>query len=115
MWLLLHARTHARLSRHTPIATCTHTRRARRHHSRALLVSFDSDNSASSHVDVLTREVQAGFKRLDGDIRAMGTAEAGGEDDAQVRACACVRVCVLGWAAVVAAILHAHYSLTQRT
>ena len=56
-----------------------------RYHSKALLVTFDSDNSASSHVDVLTREVQEGFKRLDGEIRGMAAGEAGGgEDDAQV-------------------------------
>lgn len=55
------------------------------YHSKALLVTFDSDNTASSHVDVLTREVQEGFKRLDGEIRGMGTREAGPDDDAQVR------------------------------
>lgn len=55
-----------------------------RYHSKALLVTFDSDNTSGSHVDVLTREVQEGFKRLDGDIRAMGTADGAGEDDAQV-------------------------------
>jgi hypothetical protein len=55
-----------------------------RYHSKALLVTFDSDNTSGSHVDVLTREVQEGFKRLDGDIRAMGAADGAGEDDAQV-------------------------------
>eukprot|EP00879_Flechtneria_rotunda_P010105 GHRR01010563.1.p1 GENE.GHRR01010563.1~~GHRR01010563.1.p1 ORF type:complete len:308 (+),score=91.35 GHRR01010563.1:249-1172(+) len=54
------------------------------YHSKALLVSFDSENAASSHVDVLTREVQAGFKRLDADIRGMAQPEAQ-DDDAQVR------------------------------
>lgn len=57
-----------------------------RYHSKALLVTFDSDNTAGSHVDVLTREVQEGFKRLDGEIRGMGTREAGPDDDAQVSA-----------------------------
>lgn len=46
-------------------------------------MTFDSDNAASSHVDVLTREVQAGFKRLDAEIRAMVKPEAH-DDDAQV-------------------------------
>lgn len=58
-----------------------------RYHSKALLVTFDSDNTASSHVDVLTREVQEGFKRMDGEIRAMAAGDAAGDDDAQV----CVR------------------------
>jgi hypothetical protein len=38
-------------------------------------------------VDALTREVQEGFKRMDGEIRAMGAADrtaGGGDDDAQV-------------------------------
>jgi hypothetical protein len=56
----------------------------RRYHSKALLVTFDSDNTSGSHVDVLTREVQEGFKRLDGEIRSMGTADRAGDDDAQV-------------------------------
>jgi hypothetical protein len=55
-----------------------------RYHSKALLVSFDSDNAASSHVDVLTREVQASFKRMDGEIRGMVQPDAR-DDDAQVR------------------------------
>jgi hypothetical protein len=54
-----------------------------RYHSKALLVSFDSDNAASSHVDVLTREVQASFKRMDGEIRGMVQPDAR-DDDAQV-------------------------------
>jgi hypothetical protein len=54
-----------------------------RYHSKALLVTFDSETSASSHVDVLTREVQATFKRLDGDIRSMGQRQAR-DDDEQV-------------------------------
>eukprot|EP00775_Hariotina_reticulata_P011097 gene11097-11251_t len=54
------------------------------YHSKALLVTFDSENSASSHVDVLTREVQATFKRLDADIRSMGQRQAR-DDDEQVR------------------------------
>lgn len=54
------------------------------YHSKALLVSFDSDNAASSHVDVLTREVQASFKRMDGEIRGM-VAPGAADDDAQVR------------------------------
>jgi hypothetical protein len=49
-------------------------------------VSFDSDNAASSHVDVLTREVQASFKRIDGEIRGMVQPDAR-DDDAQVRCC----------------------------
>jgi hypothetical protein len=47
-------------------------------------VSFDSDNAASSHVDVLTREVQVSFKRMDGEIRGMVQPDAR-DDDAQVR------------------------------
>lgn len=58
---------------------------ARRYHAKALLVTFESDNTASSHADVLTREVQEGFKRLDGEIRAMGAGDGAGDDDAQVR------------------------------
>jgi hypothetical protein len=50
-------------------------------------------------VDVLTREVQEGFKRLDRDIRAMAAAEGGGEDDAQVGVWAGGRLCVLAAAA----------------
>lgn len=62
---------------------CIHTHVCR-YHSKALLVTFDSDNTSGSHVDVLTREVQEGFKRLDGEIRSMGAADGAGEDDAQV-------------------------------
>jgi hypothetical protein len=58
---------------------------ARRYHAKALLVTFESDNTAGSHADVLTREVQEGFKRLDGEIRAMGAGDGAGDDDAQVR------------------------------
>eukprot|EP00878_Enallax_costatus_P028292 GHUV01030546.1.p1 GENE.GHUV01030546.1~~GHUV01030546.1.p1 ORF type:complete len:152 (+),score=35.10 GHUV01030546.1:328-783(+) len=50
------------------------------YHSKALLVTFDSDNTASSHVDVITREVQATFKRLDADIRGMAQPEARDDD-----------------------------------
>lgn len=67
-----------------PSSLCPHPKR--RYHSKALLVTFDADNSSASHVDALTREVQEGFKRMDGEIRAMGAADrqASGDDDAQV-------------------------------
>eukprot|EP00877_Chromochloris_zofingiensis_P010271 jgi/Chrzof1/5498/Cz16g05150.t1 len=54
------------------------------YHGKALLVSFDSDNTSSSHVDAITREVQMTFKRLDGEIRSMDKGE-GRDEDAQVR------------------------------
>lgn len=63
-----------------------------RSHARALLVSFDSDNSAASSVDVLTREVQSGFKRLDAEIRGMADPGAR-DDDAQVTAITYAQSC----------------------
>jgi hypothetical protein len=57
----------------TPTPTPTPTPAPQRYHAKALLVSFDDSGSgASSHVDALTKEIQLGFRRLDGDIRAMG-------------------------------------------
>lgn len=66
------------------VSPCPHPER--RYHSKALLVTFDADNSSAIRVDALTREVQEGFKRMDREIRAMGAADrqAGGDDDAQV-------------------------------
>lgn len=50
------------------------------HHAKALLVTFGSDGGSQSHVDVLTKEVQSTFKRLDADIRQIGKQDAVGED-----------------------------------
>lgn len=60
-----------------------------RYHAKSLLVTFDSDNGAAAHVDALTREVKASFKRLDVAVRGMDKAPPGGGDvshdeDAQV-------------------------------
>jgi hypothetical protein len=55
-------------------------------------VTFDADNTASSHVDTITREIQMAFKRLDGEIRSMdqGTNR---DEDAQVSSSKCGRRC----------------------
>ncbi|KAI8470175.1 MAG: hypothetical protein J3K34DRAFT_458972 [Monoraphidium minutum] len=59
--------------------------RLREAHAKAALVTFDSGGSgAGAQVDALTREVQLGFRRLDGEIRSMGQA-GGREEDAGVR------------------------------
>lgn len=52
-------------------------------HTKVLLVTFDSDDSAQSHVEAITRELQNGFKRLDKEIRGME--QTPGADDAEVR------------------------------
>ncbi len=48
-----------------------------------LLVSFDADDSAQSHVEALTRELQTGFKKLNSEINGMEMTP--GSDDAEVR------------------------------
>ncbi|KAI8474871.1 MAG: Qa-snare protein, Tlg2/Syntaxin16-family [Monoraphidium minutum] len=70
----------------------------REYHAKALLVSFGDaaggvggggGGGAGAHVDAVTREVQLAFKRLDGEVRALGGAGSdgggGGGDDAGVR------------------------------
>ena len=52
-------------------------------HTKMLLVTFDSDNSAQSHVEALTRELQNGFKKLNAEINGMEHTP--GADDAEVR------------------------------
>lgn len=49
-------------------------------------MTFDSDNGSSAHVDALTREVKASFRKLDQAVRTMdqGAPNTAGED-AQVR------------------------------
>jgi len=51
-------------------------------HSKMLLVSFDSDNSAQAHVEALTRELQNSFKKLNNEINGMEHTP--GSDDAEV-------------------------------
>jgi hypothetical protein len=65
-------------SLHTPLRC--------RYHAKSLLVTFDDNNSgASAHVDALTREVKASFKRLDQAVRGMDQGQDAGSEDAQVR------------------------------
>ncbi len=52
-------------------------------HTKVLLVTFDADDSAQSHVEAITRELQNGFKKLDKEIRGME--QTPGADDAEVR------------------------------
>lgn len=65
--------------------------RLREAHAKALLVSFDDGGGeAAGRVDALTREIQLGFRRLDGEIRSMargtgGGGRGGGGDDVQVQ------------------------------
>ena len=54
-----------------------------RMHGKMLLVTFDSDDSAQSHVEALTRELQTGFKKLNNEINSME--ETPGTDDSEVR------------------------------
>lgn len=54
-----------------------------RMHGKMLLVTFDSDNSAQSHVEALTRELQGGFKKLNAEINGMEVTP--GADDSEVR------------------------------
>lgn len=54
-----------------------------RYHSKALLVSFDTDNdSASSVTEALTREIQSSFKKLDLEIRDIVKGKGVNEDEA---------------------------------
>ena len=73
---------------------CLHARPpaapAHSYHAKALLVSFgDATAGPAVHVDALTREVHLAFRRLDGQVRQLGSAEragaGGGADDAPVR------------------------------
>jgi syntaxin 16 len=48
-----------------------------------LLVSFNTDDSAQAQVEALTREMQAGFKKLNAEINNME--QTPGADDAEVR------------------------------
>lgn len=53
-------------------------------HGRALRVTFGTENDSRAHAEALTRDIQVNFKRLDQEVRGMGSAT-GGDDDAQVR------------------------------
>jgi syntaxin 16 len=52
-------------------------------HGKMLLVSFNTDDSAQAQVEALTREMQAGFKKLNAEINNME--QTPGADDAEVR------------------------------
>ncbi|KAJ9524009.1 Qa-snare protein, Tlg2/Syntaxin16-family [Haematococcus lacustris] len=51
-------------------------------HGRALLVTFDNENTGHAHADALTRDIQATFRRLDAEIRGMDKGAASSEDAA---------------------------------
>jgi len=53
-------------------------------HGKALNSIFDSDDSKQAHVDALTRDIQATFRRLDTEIRGMENT-ATNQEDAAVR------------------------------
>lgn len=52
-------------------------------HAKVLLVSFDSDGSAQANAEVLTRDLQSGFKKLNNEINAIEHIP--GADDSEVR------------------------------
>ncbi|MEW5299709.1 MAG: hypothetical protein WDW36_002699 [Sanguina aurantia] len=55
----------------------------REYHSKALLVSFDTDNDSAANVtEALTREIQSSFKKLDAEIRDIVKAKGVNEDEA---------------------------------
>lgn len=73
------------LSEHTCSLNVRTVLTRRRVHGKALLVTFGSNNDAQqAAVESLTREIQASFKKLDGDIRSLG-AGAGSAEDAAVQ------------------------------
>ena len=52
-----------------------------------MLVSFETENEAQQHVDVLTQDIKQMFGKLDKQIKKLGASDSGGDNKvvAQVR------------------------------
>eukprot|EP00798_Chlamydomonas_sp_ICE-L_P032539 gene32539-17255_t len=54
-------------------------------HTKALMVTFNTDDNSEAHVEILTKDIQVTFRKLDSDIRQMVSSNGAGDEDIEVQ------------------------------